>query len=338
MIDYSDFSVERFVMDNHFQEWVKYPNAENTLFWTKWVEEHPDKAGEIQQARLLILSMDFKRTPGNEIPQQLMFKKIQASILQINEKSIVVKSSSINIYYKVAAVFLGLLISTAALHFLTSSETYSTGYGEIEYVTLPDGSNLVLNANSSVHFKNNWEAEGIREIWLQGEAFFKVSHKENHQKFVVRTDRLDVEVLGTEFNVKNRRNTTRVILNSGKVKLTVAGLTDDGMSMKPGESGEVSAYDNKLIKKTVNPEQFSSWTKNRLVFKGTPLIEIAQTLEDNYGWQSTFEEEAMKSYQFTGTVSTESNEKIELLLLTISEAFNIEIVKEDQKIIFKKKK
>ena len=340
MMEYSDNNVERFIMDDNFQNWVKHPTAESASFWEKWIAEHPEDAEEIQKARLIILSMDFKKTAEKEIPRHLLLERIQAAIHEGQRNIIPIKSNFANIYYKVAAVFLGLIICTAALYLLThgSSEGYSTAYGEIKNLILPDGSTIVLNANSSVHFENNWEDHKAREVWLKGEAFFKIIHQEDHQKFVVHTGQLDVEVLGTEFNVATRRNKTKVVLASGKVKLNTKGITDDELYMDPGESVELSGDDNKIIKRRVNPDQFSSWRRKQLVFKATPLAEIAQTLEDNYGWESTFKEDTIKTYQFTGTVSTESVEEIELLLVAISEAFNIEVLKEDNEIIFKKKK
>lgn len=341
MIDYSDFSVERFVMDRGFQEYVQNPTAENRSFWEKWLEEHPAKAEEIRQARLIILSIDFRKTAPDAIPKELLLNRIKNTILQVDGKEIQSNFSRRSFYYKIAAVFLGLLISTGSLYFLLHepSKTYTSPYGEITHITLPDGSSVVLNANSSVRFERRWDDDEPREVWLQGEAFFNVKHKQNHQKFLVRTDQVDVEVLGTEFNVKNRRNVTNVVLSSGRIKLNRAGLTNaDDLYMKPGELAEVSANDNTPIKKNVNPEDFSSWRMKQLIFKATALSEIAQTLEDNYGWESTFDDDAIKSYQFTGTVSTESTEEVELLLFTISEVFNIEILKEGNHIDFKKRK
>lgn len=335
-MDYSDFSIEGFIMDDDFRNWVKHPTAENTAFWETWVVRHPDRAEEISKARLIILSMDFKKTVGNEVPKEQLLKRIQATIQGSQDRTIALKSNFVGIYYKAAAVFLGLVLVTAALYLITQSplEAYTTAYGEIKNLTLPDGSTIMLNANSSVHFESNWEDRQIREVWLQGEAFFNIVHKKNHEQFVVRTDQLDVEVLGTEFNVKTRRNGTKVVLTSGKVKLSTKGFAKDELYMDPGELVELSGDEKRITKRSVNPDQFSSWRKKQLIFKATPLGEIAQTLEDNYGWESRFEEDTIKTYQFTGTVSTESIEEIELLLFAISEAFNIEVVKDGNKITF----
>lgn len=339
MKDYSNFSVENFITDENFQEWVKYPTTENKLFWEKWLRNNPHKKEEIQKARLIILSMDFRKTNQKDIPKEFLLERIQSTIHEGLDYKVQTPPPFIYNYYKVAAVFIGLLAVTVSLFLLTdqSTENFSTAYGEIKNLTLPDGSKLILNANSSIKFNKSWSSNEERKVWLQGEAFFEVIHKENNQKFLVRTDHLNVEVLGTQFNVNTRRNNTKVVLNTGKVKLATNELINEEIFMDPGELVEFSGADKKITKKVVNPDQFSSWKTKQLIFKATQLSEIAQVLEDNYGWKIEFEEEIIKTYQFTGTVSTESKDNIKLLLFTISEAFNIELIEENDQMIFKYK-
>jgi ferric-dicitrate binding protein FerR (iron transport regulator) len=339
-MDYSNFSIENFIMDEKFQEWVKYPTIENNFFWENWLRLNPHKEKEVKQARLIILSLDFKKSAGKDIPIELLLKKIQSSI---HEKNHINSSSSlrnITFYYKVAAVFIGLLVLTVSLFLIINPppEKYTTTYGEIKHLTLTDGSNVVLNANSSIQYNSNWEIGEVREVWLHGEAFFSISHKNDNQKFLVRTGHVNVEVLGTQFNVNTRRNNTKVVLNSGKVKLAHKDLNNEEIFMNPGELVEFSGGYKKITKKIVNPDQFTSWKTNQLIFKATPLRDIAQVLEDNYGWNIIFEEENIKNYEFTGTVSTESNDNVKLLFFTISEAFYIDIQEENNQIIFKYKK
>src|SRR5690606_15777064 len=95
----------------------------------------------------------------------------------------------------------------------------TTGYGETRKINLPDGSLVVLNANSELKYESNWQQAPMREVWLQGEAFFEVVKTTEEKQFIVHTGSLDVEVLGTQFNVHNRHQKVQVVLSSGKVKL-----------------------------------------------------------------------------------------------------------------------
>src|SRR5690606_18122735 len=125
-------------------------------------------------------------------------------------------------WYRIAAVFAGLLLVSALLLWVyrTSDTTYTTAFGEVKTILLPDSSEIILNANSTLSYATHWNKSKAREVFLSGEAFFKVQEKpvaSGYAKFVVHTGNLDIEVLGTQFNVHHRRNKTQVVLNSGKV-------------------------------------------------------------------------------------------------------------------------
>ncbi|MGD1895272.1 MAG: FecR family protein [Cyclobacteriaceae bacterium] len=109
------------------------------------------------------------------------------------------------IWYR-AAVVSGLVLTAALVWFLLKADSlteYATDYGEIRTLTLPDSSRVTLNANSAIHYAAKWDVDVAREVWLDGEAYFSVTHTQNDQPFIVHvTDGLRVNVLGTEFNVK----------------------------------------------------------------------------------------------------------------------------------------
>lgn len=142
---------------------------------------------------------------------------------------------------RVAAVFLAVAI-VGGLLFLSLHEHENpicicTAYGKTERITLPDQSVVLLNANSVLSYNDKWTDNKTREVWLAGEAYFEVkkSDARGNAKFVVHTDQLSVEVLGTEFNVNNRRGKTQVVLNAGKVRLTSDTTLEKEIIMAPGE-------------------------------------------------------------------------------------------------------
>src|SRR5690606_8958967 len=114
------------------------------------------------------------------------------------------------LWRRVAAVFVGAtLMGLLYYFFMTAPSTvyYATDFGEIQTITLPDGSKATLNGNSTLQISENWEES--REVWLDGEAFFevkKIPEKSSQpgalrgKKFLVHTHHLAVEVLGTTFN------------------------------------------------------------------------------------------------------------------------------------------
>lgn len=219
-----------------------------------------------------------------------------------------------------AAMVTGLLTMIAIAYFLLQNPSshlkYQTAYGETMEVVLPDSSVIKLNGNSQLSFMSDWDHTAIREVWLQGEAYFEVRRKSEHnldpaqlgdtlagQKFIAYTDNFNVEVLGTSFNVNDRGTRASVVLSTGKVRLKKNDERKD-IVMKPGDRVALSAQNDDLIAKTVNPDLYTAWTKNMLVFEDTPLSEIAQLLEDNYGLKVTMKDKALKDRIFTGDIPT----------------------------------
>lgn len=204
----------------------------------------------------------------------------------------------------------------------TTQEVH-TKYGERLTVILPDQSSVVLNGNSTLRYEANWTSSSQREVWIDGEGFFAVQHTANHQKFVVHTrEGLDVEVLGTKFNVKSREHGSEVLLTEGKVKLNVGDKNDNSVYLEPGELATVKA--NKLSKRVVEDKQYTSWVRSKLFFDKMTLEELAQILHDTYGLEVFFENEALKHRQLSGEISSATADDI---LFAIAETFNIKVTR-----------
>lgn len=226
-----------------------------------------------------------------------------------------------------AAVFVGsLLLASLCWWYYHRADTvrYATQFGETRSITLPDGTEVMLNANSALRVAEYPPEDSIREVWLEGEAFFSVRHTPDHRKFIVNTSHgLRIEVLGTQFNVNSREEKATVVLNSGKVK--VQAPTAEKQSqwvMEPGELVEYKPEKQQIDQKAVDTTLYTSWRKNLLLFKDTPLEEIARLIGDNYGYEVKFGEESLAHLQFTGSVPADQPE---LLLTTLAKSFGLRV-------------
>jgi transmembrane sensor len=214
-------------------------------------------------------------------------------------------------------------------------KTYATGYGETQLVELPDRSRVTLNANSQLKVSRLFNHSAVRRAWLSGEAFFHVQKQAGRKPFLVHTSDLVIEVLGTQFNVQQRRGKTSVVLNEGKVKL----IPDNNTSlapvlMQPGELVELSPAANKLQlhKKKVKAERYSSWRKNKLFFEHTPLPEVTQRIEDLYGVSITLADAEMYEKKFTGTLPTDN---LDIILRSLSRVYGLEVIRRQEQILLK---
>ncbi|MCM5663880.1 FecR family protein [Galbibacter mesophilus] len=240
---------------------------------------------------------------------------------------------------RIAAVVLLLLIGGASYYYYDNFygfTIYETGYGEMQTVLLPDNSKVILNANSNLKVPKHWGEKNTRQVWLDGEAFFSVQHTKSHQKFLVFNNDVKVEVLGTEFNVNGRRDETRVVLNSGKVKLNLTrGELPEEIVMKPGESVKFERQSKKIIKKEVDTKMYTSWRYSEFNFEKVELSKVGELLEDNYGLEVEFESENLKNRVFTAVLPADN---LEVLLKAISKSFGIEVKRQEDTIIFKNNK
>jgi transmembrane sensor len=161
-----------------------------------------------------------------------------------------------------------------------TSHIYRTGNGETVTFKLSDSSQIVLNANSSLKVVMHSGLRPSREAWIEGEAFFKIKKQKSHTSFTVHTSNVDVNVLGTEFNVSDRRDMSTVVLQSGQIKISnTIGRVQEVM-MKPGDLAAFADTSSRFQIRLVNPENYNSWIYQKLVFDHTSISDVAHMLED----------------------------------------------------------
>jgi ferric-dicitrate binding protein FerR (iron transport regulator) len=345
-MDYISYRVEDFLTDEYFIRWVESSDVEVNAFWESWLQQHPEKKEIVEEARKLLVLMDFEKKEIAEEKIADILSKIHQNIA-LEQTAPVQKSSApifiqnkthtslFHYWQRAAAVLIGILLLGAAYFLVNRPDKlvkYQTAYGETKSIVLPDLSTVILNAGSSIEFASGWDSNQVREVWINGEAFFTVTHKTNHQKFMVHANNLNVEVLGTEFNVNNRRGTSSVVLSSGKVKLSAARQTQ-ALIMAPGDLVEFSEAKAGFTRKKVDTDLYTSWRSNKLVFMATPLYRVAQTLEDTYGVKIIFNAPGIGNYKFTGSIPIED---MDVLIQSIAASFGLKVVRKGNTIQFNK--
>lgn len=203
-----------------------------------------------------------------------------------------------------------------------------TAYGQTQSLTLPDGSTVTLNGNSSLRYAHHWSTGEARELWLTGEGFFEVAVQRNPtgQKtpFRVHTSQLDINVVGTGFNVSDRRGRTSVVLQHGAVRVVDRARPGDSVLMQPGE--RVVRESNQLLtKERVDPQRFLTWRQRQLLFYNTRLGEIFTQLEDSYGVRVVCRNPRLLNETFSGAVPTDS---LPLFFRKIEKLFAVGVTRE----------
>jgi ferric-dicitrate binding protein FerR (iron transport regulator) len=217
-----------------------------------------------------------------------------------------------------------------------ATASYATPYGQTRLVQLPDGSEVTLNAHSTLRYAATTDARQPREVWLDGEAFFSVKHTVDNKRFVVHTTgNFNVEVLGTKFTVYRRHEQARVVLLSGKVRVDFADHARPDVILKPGEL--LQTADNKpkaVVHKAVKAASYAAWTDDRMSFDATSLTEVATRLQDTYGVEVVVADSALNQRRFTGTFPTGN---LDVLCEDLAEAFHLRIERQQNRLILFRK-
>jgi len=183
-----------------------------------------------------------------------------------------VRTINFKTFYRVAAVLV-LALTSGYLFFYSNNTSYETQIAQRKIFTLPDNSEVVLNAASKISFNEKKWANN-RTLTLAGEAFFKVK---KGQTFSVKTTDGIVTVLGTQFNVKERKNYFEVRCYEGLVSVTHNNNTT---KLPPGKTFRV------INGKIENVEDFNaqnpSWIQQESSFNKIPLDQVIAELERQY--------------------------------------------------------
>ena len=332
--NYQYFAVKDFSLDEYFQSWVLTPDESNEAFWRSWLQENPDKFNEVVEAREILLNFNLIRytLPSEDVSG--LWKRIQGS-KEIDVDHPLKKHQGRNYrWYWVAAAIVLMGVAIPLIIQRDSGQLeYQTEFGETKTVLLPDSSTVILNANSRITFNKDLDKQLVRDIWLEGEAFFSVVHKQDNQPFKVSTPGgVAVEVMGTTFDVYSRSIDTKVVLNTGQIRLSLpsANKEENKILMKPGELVEYNK--DQYSKRVVDPRIYAAWTQKKIILNQTTLQEMIRMAKDNYGLEIDVESEKMLLQSVSGSMPLGDKENF---VSQVSKVFHLTVVRDGDKYLLK---
>ncbi len=225
------------------------------------------------------------------------------------------RTKFIKIYQTIAGVAAVLLILLSLNHFFSPTiiET-TTAYGEQQEITLPDGSTIQLDAQSTLTYqKDNWDKN--RAVQLTGNAYFDI---QKGSTFTVKTQNGQVTVLGTKFTVNSFDDYFNVKCFEGKVKV----ITDSESVLMPLETIQKIGHNTQKL--TINYHQ-PLWLKGESRFKSTPLKYVLTAIENQYGIHF-IKQNIDENMLFTGSFN---HHNLDLTLKVVLKASNIKIKKKN---------
>ena len=331
---YAQFTLQDFLADDDFVQWAITPNEESDAFWQSYINTEPGQKDTILKAAKIIQQYRLQDGFYNEEHKDLVWQRIEASIASQPARDASRKIFSLPVFMRVAAA----IIIVAGLSFLLinkytspKQQLFSTAFGEVKTIELPDHSQVTLNGNSSISYAGSWEKNTAREVWITGEGYFNVTHLNTNSaaikpndRFIVHCGDVNIEVLGTTFNVKARHGKTNVALITGKIRIdyTDAATGNKTVYLAPGDYVEYAAKKLLTAKKLAKPAQVTTWRANEISFSDATLKEITETLQDNYGYTVTVKDSTLLALRIEGDISVNN---VSDLLDVVTTTLNIKI-------------
>lgn len=316
------YTYEELLINDSFIAWCTTSNAAEASYWAHYLEQFPEEAAHVNNARIAVQQLHEMLLPLAADQAAEAFRQL----LQANQPE--ARVYPIRHWYTRVAIAAAIIVTGAAggYWWLHSSEKNEPAAiiqsmpGERKSVVLADGTKVILNANSQLmlhpHFK-----QGMRDLTLQGEAYFDVQQDAQHP-FVIHTTHMDVKVLGTSFNIMAYKNDTKTAtsLISGAVEVIVKGENGKRIVLQPNEKVTLDntgpaasnhtppAFQLSKVNVQANHQLITetAWINDKLAFQDETLEEVAHKLERWYGVDIKVDSTIAGSYHYTAVFEKET--------------------------------
>ncbi|MFT4224738.1 FecR family protein [Dysgonomonas sp.] len=263
------------------------------LYLKKWEQasSHPEK--------------EVEERVWNRLQNQLQLEISNKQTLSLWKRCLYIAAS---IFIPLFCVGLGYYLSEYRIEQSNDRVSVEVEIGQKANITLPDGTCVWLNSSSLLTYDNTYNKKN-RTVYLEGEACFAV-HKNKSSPFIVKTNEISIEALGTTFDVKaySDDNYIMATLLEGSIRINSLSRSE---ILIPDEKLIISKSDGQFSKVVLSDAEKSiSWVNNKLAFEKERLEDICKTLERMYNVQIQFASEELKNIRFSGLIKNNNLENI----------------------------
>lgn len=348
-MDLEYYVPEDFASDESFVNYCFQSEPKDIAFWEQWLTEHPERKKIAERAREFVYATSIMATPEEK---QRSWEKLKDSLEAPSARGSKFPNHQLNVFSRtgaLAAIILIVGVMVVVFYWMAGLsasgirkaespvQQYTTAAGQRYKMVLNDGTQVWLNADSKIACSGSFRTGKYREVILSGEAYFKVAPN-TARPFIIHTQKLDVKVLGTEFNIEAYPGEKKEVasLIKGSIQVSLRADPEKTIILKPDEKivvsnnniheGNLPAISNEKInheeainKYVIEPLKTdplldsgtveTAWMKGKLVFRNESFTQLSQQMERWYNVQIHFANDSLKNYCFTGIFSTETIEQ-----------------------------
>jgi len=363
MKDYRLFDISDFALDDDFIRWVNEGKKADSDFWNHWLSLNPDKYMVVAEARKILESIRTEEVPINADERENEINRLLVTISgRVSSQGEVVESlprpRSVSIlkrtwWYAAAAIFIGVVITTGYIFQKHEKGSEQFAYGVvtpakhlIESVNtsektiklkLPDESIVELAPNSRIGYRNDFDSSTMRDVYLSGEAFFKVT-KNPARPFRVFANEIVTKVLGTSFMVRSFEKDTVIQVTVRTGKVSVYSQVNDTRNLKSTMQlgGIIVTPNQELVykkseqkfQKSLLPDPTEILSKpvdqESMIYDEAPLEKVFAQLGKSYGINIVYDTELLRKCTVTADLRNEPfYRKLDLICKAISANYEI---------------
>ncbi|MGK2863804.1 MAG: FecR family protein [Chitinophagaceae bacterium] len=357
MKDYSLYDVTDFVMDEDFIRWVKENKKTDNDFWHSWLSRNEDKYLEVAEARRILEFIGTKKNVLSQDEKMHEVEKLMHSIQNLEQKPEGRSTSVFTLYKKWwMAAAMAILIGGSLTYFVGGKKKEKEQFAydamtqpkrlienintsdKVITIKLPDESTVELAADSRISYGNNFGSSGTRDVYLSGEAFFKVT-KNPSRPFRVFANEIVTKVLGTSFIVRSfeKDSVIQVTVRTGKVSVYSQATTNAQETSSPGLHGGIILTPNQKLFYEKSKQKFQKGLldnplaiypgenyRGNMMFEEMSVVKVFDILGRDYGINIVYDNDLLVPCTVTADLRNESfYRKIELICRAIGARYEI---------------
>jgi|GEM_PF-649433 len=312
-------------------------NAAETLLVREWIDFSAENKAEFERLQKIWQASEDALPASADMDIDAAWARLNKRIEQAETKpgnsfaNIISLPLRSRTAFRIAAVFIPLIVLTFIIisQFSKTKTTTYASFSDTATVVLSDQSLVQLNLNSTLRSPDEFKGK-TREVSLSGEAFFTVTPNPQ-QAFIIHLKQLDIQVVGTSFNVKADSNSTQVevIVKTGKVLLSAlnpAGNKTDSIYLTAGMKGIFNRQTSRFSTSNIADENELYWLSKTLVFNKTSLDSVFNLLEKIYSVSINFKDPEISKLRLTARYE---GLPVDKTMEIIGESFGFRIQKAD---------
>ncbi len=203
--------------------------------------------------------------------------------------------------YVYAFLLAFLLLTPTTIRYINTNKIVAEFGVKDKNIILSDGTNINLNAGSTLSYTKDYNIEN-RAVFLKGEAYFNV--KKSHIPFIVSTEFAQVEVLGTKFNVRSRKDGFEAGVNEGSIKVK---QNKQSMILYEGQRALMQSKEHSIFDSSSTHEYYPGWLNNKIICDNTSLGMICEEIERTYNIKILFNNIFHKQISISGIINLYPN-------------------------------